>query len=769
MRQIFMCVLSLSLSGALTGLLILLIRPVTGRFLSKRWNYYIWLLVIVRLMIPVYFDMGYSSMLMKGKEAVLEKDAAEGVPAAGQEMSISQTANQTLPKADGQTEEVLPDRASMQEGELGTGIFEAGNQIQDFLPDKQPGADWGAILGILWLAGTGISLFIKMKNYLCFTSAIKRGSEPVMDNTVMAGELEEKLRMRKGTAIYKSGKVSVPITVGLFHPVIVLPEEKWDLKDLQMVLHHELLHVKRKDLWYKWAYQLLLCIHWFNPVLHLISIKLNIDCELACDEGVLGSLTTEGRKAYGNVLIDTARKKMNRNRNVPATTLLERKEDLKMRLKGILCYKRPGGLREMFSICLTGVILFLSACGSVQTEPDVMPVQILADAGDEFTQRTDGYSAFWDDIAAGYVSFWDGVGTALESWLDTGMDDFFAKPVLADKQGEAWRAYDDDSLVAGKDISDQWNMYSYIGGGERIKCEGMYLNGTASVRILNVKKDLELQVYSDFEVKEGRFKIVHINPDGEVTVINDTGEAGSFTVNMKAGRNVIKFVGQGAKVTKLHVEHPRLREKDFESICYSEEDEECKVLTAEIQNGKVDKDKLMELLYYLDSDVISEALAILLNQGVSLTGDEVEDLIMYSDSDLSASYLREAIKNGKADCLSEDIIVDIAPYLSGDGLKELLLSAGGKVSGKTVCECAPYLGSEYLTEVLLAMDEISFELISECAPYLGSGRLEEVLEKYMEDGSELTYSQLDEIWPYLGENAGKSLDELKALKALPPL
>ena len=51
MRQIFLCVLSLSLSGALTGLVLLLIHPFTKGVFSKRWNYYIWLLVAARLLI----------------------------------------------------------------------------------------------------------------------------------------------------------------------------------------------------------------------------------------------------------------------------------------------------------------------------------------------------------------------------------------------------------------------------------------------------------------------------------------------------------------------------------------------------------------------------------------------------------------------------------------------------------------------------------------------------------------------------------------------
>ncbi|MDE6203185.1 MAG: hypothetical protein K2G19_06880, partial [Lachnospiraceae bacterium] len=438
-----------------------------------------------------------------------------------------------------------------------------------------------------------------------------------------------------------------------------------------------------------------------------------------------------------------------------------------MRLKGILQYKKPGGLRTVVSICLSGVILLLSACASVQAEPDAMPVQISADSKEKDAGHE--YSAFWDEAAAEYVSFWDDMGAAIGGWLDTGLDDFLDKPVLVDKQGEAWRAYDDDDLTAGKDVSDQWHMHSYSGGGERIKCDGMYLNGTASVRIFIAKRDVELQVDSAFEVKDGRFKIVHINPDGEVAVINDTGEAGSFSVNIKAGRNVIKFVGQGAKVSNLRAEFPYLRKNEFESIWYSEDDEGSAMMAAEIKDGKVDKDKLMELLYYLDDEVVSEALAVLLNQGVSLTGEELEELIIYSDSDLSASYLGEAIKNGKAGYPGDDIIVYIAPYLGGDKLKTLLLTAGEKVSGDTVRECAPYLGSAGLKEMLLAMDNISFELISDCAPYLGSNKLEEVLVKYLEMGNELTYSQFEEISPYLRENAARRLDELKALKPLGPL
>ena len=55
MERIFLCVLSLSLSGALAGTVLLLIHPLTKKWFSRRWNYYIWLLLIARLVLPLHF------------------------------------------------------------------------------------------------------------------------------------------------------------------------------------------------------------------------------------------------------------------------------------------------------------------------------------------------------------------------------------------------------------------------------------------------------------------------------------------------------------------------------------------------------------------------------------------------------------------------------------------------------------------------------------------------------------------------------------------
>lgn len=691
MKQIFLCILSLSLSGALTGLLILLIRPVTGRIFSKKWNYYIWLLVIARLLIPVSFETPYLHFVLPNNMKAVQVQNIE------MEMSGPDQQN------DVESVDYITDSAETEEQVLPL--------EKPALSTAEQAGSFGRIAEIacgIWIFTALVILLVKIKNYLWFTRRISRECESVSDKRVYGerDRLCERLHMRKKPQIYESKAVSGPITIGLLRPVIVLPKEERDLLQIPLVLHHELLHVKRKDLWYKWLYQILLCIHWFNPVLYLAGRKLNIDCELACDESVLALLTGEGKKAYGNLLLDAASWSI--SGKIPAITLLERKEDLKKRLKGILQYKKANGFKVFMSLFLTAGMLVLSACGSIEVSPDSMPVHITGEDRETYGEP------FWTQVA---------------SWMDSGLDSFLAKPVWADENGEAWQVYDDDEMIAGNDISDQWHMYTYM-GGKRIKCNGMFLNGTASVLITNAAEEIEIQVNSEFEVLSGKFKLVHVAPDGEVTVINDTGSEKSVGITMKEGRNVIKLVGQGAKIRGLQASFD-FHERDFEKVFYSEDDEFGQEIMNKIKAGTADKEDVMEHVYYMDAEVVSEALALFLKRGEELDADELMNLIIYSDSELSGRYLVEAVKNGETDALDELAISNIKYYLR----------------------------EEDLAELLLAMDEnLTFDLMYDCAPFLGSEGLEKCVRQYMEAGNQLTGFQFQKLAVYMDED---SLEKIK--------
>ncbi len=791
MGRIFMCVLSLSLSGALTVLLILLLRPFTGRLFSKRWNYYIWLLVVARLLLPVYIDMDFRQPVMgkfhrgelAGKCFIGKLPMEMAAAGEGYLLAVAGSPKESWEqhKDRGQGGAAPLPALGTEPGQPGIG----GNAQGASFPD------WGLVCGGCWLLGAALCLGVKIKRYLDFAGCVKKEYTLAKGQEVLqaVGRISRRLSIKRPPLVYECGKVSAPLVVGLLKPVIVLPEKGRDDPGLCLAIHHELVHIKRKDLWYKWLYQILLCAHWFNPVIYLGGRKLNADCELSCDEAVVGTLTPEGKRAYGNTLLDAAEQSVVFMGSVPSVTLLERKEDLKMRLKGILHYKKQSHSKAAVSLGAAAAMVFLSACGSVQVAPDAMPVEV---SGDAYTQGD---------------SFWDWAAMKVKSWAGSGLDGFLSKPVLVNKAGKAWQSYEDDGLLAGEDISGQWHMYSYY-GGDRVRCDGMYLNGSATVLIANAKKEVDIQVHSSFRILSGRFKIIHVAPDGKVTALNETGEKGYVDVTCQEGRNVIKFVGQGAKISGLKVDYQDLHDWDFESIFYSQEEEKTQIVAENIKNGTAEKEEIMKLLPYLGEETVSQAAALLFKQQAVLGQEELYQLLIYSDSSLTTDYLVEAVRQGEMPPLSGDTIAEIAPFLEkggvtklllcmeegltpglvnrcvpymedweitdflvamegsltadivcqnapllGDeGLKEVMLAMGGELTGELAYQCAPYLREEGLREVLLILGErgrLTGETIYQCAPHLGEEGLREVL---LSMGDGLEFDLLYQCAPYLGED-----------------
>ena len=110
---------------------------------------------------------------------------------------------------------------------------------------------------------------------------------------------------RRFISIRQSGKISTPLTYGIFHPVILMPQNTdWDnIEQLKYVFLHEYVHICRYDTVKKLIIVLALCIHWFNPFVWCMYILFNRDIELACDEGVVRGLGENHRSTYALMLI----------------------------------------------------------------------------------------------------------------------------------------------------------------------------------------------------------------------------------------------------------------------------------------------------------------------------------------------------------------------------------------------------------------------------------------------------------------------------------
>ena len=160
------------------------------------------------------------------------------------------------------------------------------------------------------------------------------------------------------TPVKVSSAVASPCLFGLLRPTIYLtPGCVSDEKKRHHVLTHELTHLRSGDHIWAWVRCICLCIYWFNPLVWLAAGLSKRDCELACDETALKQLGEEERLAYGKTLLDMVS-------SVPApgqllqtaTAMHETKKQLKERMTCIV--KKP-------KVFLTAAILLLAVLALV--------------------------------------------------------------------------------------------------------------------------------------------------------------------------------------------------------------------------------------------------------------------------------------------------------------------------------------------------------------------------------------------------------------------
>lgn len=153
----------------------------------------------------------------------------------------------------------------------------------------------------IWQMGLIISLLIVTIEYVYFRISLNRTlSEPYLKETKLLKEHSLPLKIK-----ITSHNIS-PFITGIFSNILVLPNYTSyikDQRDLVYIFHHEMTHIKKKDILFKTMYLFARCIHWFNPLVYLMGNKFTIDTEMACDEVVTETLNNNEKIEYCNILL----------------------------------------------------------------------------------------------------------------------------------------------------------------------------------------------------------------------------------------------------------------------------------------------------------------------------------------------------------------------------------------------------------------------------------------------------------------------------------
>ena len=306
------------LAGSALFVALLALRPLTARLFSKTWHYY-------SLIVPIAFMLGGGAALGRlnlpgagaspeagaaaaGAPAMPAMPAMPAPPAAPAEPGISQS-------REAASQAVESPAAEPVENGQGRTLARLSGEIGGFAQARHKYllAAWGA--GFLAFA------CICWRRYAKFRRQALAGGERLAD-------------ARCPIPVVVSDAAQGPMLLGALRPVIVLPRAAYTEEELGIVLAHEMLHYRRKDLSYKMLALFAQAAHWYNPLVVLLARQLNYFCELSVDERMAANMDGAGRKLYGEIILQALAKcpPGRGAAHLPATRLGCSKNELKRRL-----------------------------------------------------------------------------------------------------------------------------------------------------------------------------------------------------------------------------------------------------------------------------------------------------------------------------------------------------------------------------------------------------------------------------------------------------
>ena len=337
-EMIVMSLLQISFAGAVMILAIVVIRAVTINRLPQKTFPALWIIALIRLLLPFSIPSPFS---------------------------IYSLASKKISASDTITYEYLQPVFEAVSGE--TQNTTAANLPQT-LPASASISMWTLIwlIGMLALAGSFLISYLQCLRE--FKTALP------INNDIITEWLSEH-RLKRKIEIRQFSGILTPMTYGIFHPIILLPKNTdWENKQqLRYILFHEYVHICRYDTAFKALAAIALCIHWFNPMVWVLYILFNRDIELACDECVICRFGD--RSAYARMLISMEERK---NRFSPFCNNFS-KNAIEERIESIMKMKKA----SIITLALACMIVVGTVCvfaTSIQTNEPIFEEAILRKA-----------------------------------------------------------------------------------------------------------------------------------------------------------------------------------------------------------------------------------------------------------------------------------------------------------------------------------------------------------------------------------------------------
>lgn len=359
-------------AGASVGILLLLfLNPFFQNRYQAKWRYNVWIAACLCSLLPL------NMLAPKGTPTLSIRIPTESI--------FFETARQALDagSADGP--------ALAASGSAASDTVRSENTADADRPDLENSFEKPAmfqltdILTTCWLFGALLFLLNGAAKYGVFIAMLKRqqfraASE---DTREIFERVKRELGIRRNISLNIYNTLPSAMLIGFFHPKILLPESAENLEGLEFILRHEIIHYRRKDLYFKFLAFLVNALHWFNPLVYIMRRRMDIECELSCDEAVLRGAEKSIRCSYGRTVL-AAMDASAGQKTVFTTYFNSGKETMKMRLSAMLETPKKKFSVIALTLCLlllvsvcTCVFVRLTAEGAATTDSVLNDVEFL--------------------------------------------------------------------------------------------------------------------------------------------------------------------------------------------------------------------------------------------------------------------------------------------------------------------------------------------------------------------------------------------------------
>jgi len=325
-----------SWQASLVIIVVLLAQWLLGKRLTARWRHALWLLVLVRLLLPASFPSSISmfNWLDARPERIAGMVAGERPGPYGPES---------------------PDSAAADSHSVSRSTA------------------WRS-LGVLWLAGAlAIPAYVLAASFRM--GWIIRRQRPVTQGQVLdlLEDCKQTMAVRAPLTLVETALVRSPALFGFIRPRLLLPQgllKTFSLPELRHVFLHELAHLKRGDVPLHWISIVPLILHWFNPLVWYAFARMRADGELACDALALSRMQEPEKRDYGATIIKLLERFSRPAAGPGLVGILENKSQMKRRISMIASFSETRGWPAVASAVFAALAMLTLTDGQKSTAAD---------------------------------------------------------------------------------------------------------------------------------------------------------------------------------------------------------------------------------------------------------------------------------------------------------------------------------------------------------------------------------------------------------------